>query len=195
MDQPIVVFDRRDPHGPVYDMVGIRAYDPSVLPALAHPPTDENDASLAACKPPKPATMAPGELLLTDKVPSPGDSERHPYCLEILRVVTTPTGIAIATRDPDVPKPRHDLAGWSALAAQVSALAARADARARAHVTSARAPLRDTADAKAALHGYLVQGDTVVVLDGTDKQFVKVLYVGARGKGIERWIARTDIAQ
>ena len=193
MDQPIFVFDRRFPHGPVYEMTGIRAFEPESLPQIANTHRDENDAMLLACQPPKPPTMATGELLLTQKVPS--DDDRHPYCYRILRVATTPGGIVIRADDGHPPKADKDIADWAALAARMAALAARADAQSRAHVTRARAPLRDTPDAKALPHGFLVAGDAVIVLDQmSDKNLVKVLYVTAKGQAIERWIARSDIA-
>jgi hypothetical protein len=192
MDQPIFVFDRRFPHGPVYAMTGIRAFAPESLPQLANPHPDQNDAMLPACQPPKPRTMATGELLLTEKVAS-GD-DRHPYCYRILRVATTPSAVVIRADDGHPPKADKDIPDWTALAAKMAALAARADAQSRAHVTRARAPLRDTPNAKAPPHGYLAAGDAVIVLDQmTDKNLVKVLYI-AKGKSIERWIARSDIA-
>jgi hypothetical protein len=192
-DQPIFVFDRRFPHGPVYDMTGIRAFVPESLPQIANTHHDENDAMLLACQPPKPPMMATGELLLTEKVPS--NDDRHPYCYRILRVASTSSGIVIRADDGHPPKAVKDGADWNALAARMAALAAKADAQSRAHVTRARAPLRDTPDAKAAPHGFLVAGDAVIVLDQmSDKNLVKVLYITARGQAIERWIARSDIA-
>jgi hypothetical protein len=193
MDQPVFVFDRRFANGPVYDLAGVRAFAPESLPQIANPHRDENDAMLPACQPPKPAAMAPGELLLTQKVPS--DDGRHPYCYRILRVATRATGIAIRADDGHPPQPGTNAADWAALAAKMSALAAQSDAQARARVTRARAPLRDTPVLKAAPHGWLVAGDTVTVLDRTPVSgMVKVLHVGAKGLAIERWISKDDIA-
>jgi hypothetical protein len=193
MDQPIYVFDRRNPNAPAWELTGIRVFTSETLPQLAHVPGDGNDALLPACRKPSPLTMAYGEMLLTQKVPS--DNERHPYCYRVMRVATTPGGIAIRADDRDVPKPGKAPAEWSELSGRMATLAARADAQARAHVTRARAPLRDTPDAKAAPHGFLVAGDAVIVLDQlSDKSLAKVLYVTAKGQAIERWIARGDIA-
>ena len=193
MDQPIYVFDRRDPTRPAYDLAGIRAFAPDALPQLAHPPGNGNDALLAACRPPKPLTMASGELLLTEKVPS-GD-ERHPYCYRVLRVASGPTGVAIRADDGTPTRVGRPSADWRDLAAKMSVLAAQADAQARAHVTHARAPLRDAPDTKAAPHGFLVRGDVVIVLErNASAGLAKVLYVNAKGVAIERWIARDDIA-
>jgi len=195
MDQPIFVFDRRFPHGPVYEMTGIRAFEPESLPQIANPHREENDAMLFTCQPTRPATMAPGELLLTEKVPSPGDSERNPYCYRILRVATTPTGIAIRADDGHPPKPDKEAPDWTALAAKMAAIAAKADAQSRAHVTRARAPLRDLPDAKTPAHGFLLAGDNVIVIDrASGSGLVKVLYVNAKGVAIERWIGKDDIA-
>ena len=193
MEQPIFVFDRRAPRGPAYEMTGIRAFVPESLPQIANPHRDENDAMLLACQPPKPPAMAPGELLLTEKVPS--NDDRHPYCYRILRVATPPAGLSIRADDGRAPKAVKDSADWAALAAKMSALVARADAASHARVTRARAPLRDVPDAKAAPHGFLVAGDSVVVLDRNGAGgLVKVLYVNAKGVAIERWIAGRDIA-
>jgi hypothetical protein len=193
MDQPIFVFDRRFPHGAAYEMTGLRAFVPESLPQIANRQRDENDAMLFACQPPAPPAMAPGELLLTEK--SPSDDDRHPYCYRILRVATTPARITIRADDGHPPKAGQDATDWTALASKMAALAAKADAQARAHVTRARAPLHDTPDRKAAPHGHLVAGDAVTVLDrNASAGQVKVLYVGPNGRAIERWIARDDIA-
>jgi hypothetical protein len=193
MDQPIHVFDRRNPNAPAWELTGIRAFTSETLPQLAHVPGDGNDALLPACRRPAPPTMALGELLLTEKAPS--DNERHPYCYRVLRVASGPAGVAIRADDgkpPQAGKPDPD---WHDLAARMSALAAQADAQARSRVTRPRAPLRDAPDAKAAPHGFLVAGDTVTVVDQPlHGGLVKVLYVSAKGVAIERWIARDDIA-
>jgi hypothetical protein len=193
MDQPIYVFDRRNPNAPAWELTGIRVFTSETLPQLAHVPGDGNDALLPACRKPSPLTMAHGEMLLTQKVPS--DNERHPYCYRVLRVATTPAGLAIRADDRDAPKPGKASPEWSALAARMMALVARADAQARARVARAWAPLRDTPDPKAAAHGFLVAGDAVVVIDRyAPKKMVKVLYVNAKGVAIERWISQDDIA-
>jgi hypothetical protein len=145
MDQPIFVFDRRFPHGPVYDMTGIRAFVPESLPQIANAHRDENDAMLLACQPPKPSVMAPGELLLTEKVSSPWDGERNPYCYRILRVATTATGITVRADDGHPPKADKDDADWSALAAKMAALAAKADAQSRLCATRRTRRRRRTA--------------------------------------------------
>ena len=196
MEQPIYVFDRRDPTRPVYDLTGVRAFAPDSLPQLAHVPGAGSDALLPACRRPAPATMAPGELLLTEKVPS--DNERHPYCYRVLRVATGPTGIAIRADDGRPPQADRPGAEWHDLAAKMSALVAQADAhapaQAHARVTRTRAPLRDAPDAKAAAHGFLIKGDAVVVLErDATAGFAKVLYVNAKGASIVRWIAAADI--
>ena len=193
LDQPIHVFDRRDPRAPVYDLTGIRAFTSETLPQLAHVPGDGNDALLPACRRPAPPTMALGELLLTEKVPS--DNERHPYCYRVLRVASGPAGIAIRADDGRPPQPGKPDADWNPLAAKMAALVARAEAQSRARVVRTRAPLRDAPDAKARPRGFLVAGDTVTVLDRpAGGGLVKVLYVTAKGMAIERWIARGDIA-
>ena len=192
-DQPILVFDRRFPHAPVWEMTGIRAVAPEALPQIANAQRGDSDALLPACQPPRPPTMAPGELLLAERRPS--DDPRHPWCYRILRVATTATGIAIRADDGQSPKPQPDAPDWAPLATKMAALADRADAPARAHVTRSRASLRDAPDPKSPVHGFLVAGDAVVVLDpAPGKPLVKVLYVSARGPAIERWIARADIA-
>lgn len=193
MDQPIHVFDRRNPNALAWDLTGIRAFTSETLPQLAHVPGDGNDALLPACRRPAPPTMALGELLLTEKVPS--DNERHPYCYRVLRVASGPSGIAIRADDGKPPKADKPDADWHDLAARMSALVAQADAQARARVTRTRAPLRDAPDAKASPHGFLVAGDTVTVVERpAGGALVKVLYVSAKGVAIERWIARADIA-
>ncbi len=193
MDQPIHVFDRRDPDALAWDLTGIRAFTSETLPQLAHVPGEGNDALLPACRRPTPPTMALGELLLTEKVPS--DNERHPYCYRVLRVASGPAGIAIRADDGKPPQAGKPDADWHDLAAKMSALVAQADAQARAHVTRARAPLRDAPDAKAAPHGFLVAGDAVTVTDRPAAGgLVKVLYVSAKGVAIERWISKGDIA-
>ena len=71
----------------------------------------------------------------------------------------------------------------------------KADAASHARVTRARAPLRDAPDPKSSPHGFLVAGDSVIVLDrNAAGGLVKVLYVNAKGVAIERWIAGRDIA-
>ena len=192
-DQPILVFDRRHPNAPAYDLTGVRAFTSEALPQLAHVPGEGNDALLPACRRPAPPTMAPGELLLTEKVAS--DNERHPYCYRVLRVATTATGIAIRADDGKPPQAGKPDADWHDLAAKMSALVAQVDAQARSRVTRTRAPLRDAPDPKAAPHGFLVAGDTVTVLDRPPGgSLVKVLYVNAKGVAIERWIGQDDIA-
>lgn len=193
MDQPIHVFDRRNPHAPAYDLTGIRAFTSETLPQLAHVPGDGNDALLPACRRPAPPTMALGELLLTEKAPS--DNERHPYCYRVLRVASGPAGIAIRADDGKPPQAGTPDADWHDLAARMSALAAQADTQSRSRVTRKRAPLRDAPDAKSAPHGFLVAGDAVTVVERpADAGLVKVLYMNAKGVAIERWIARDDIA-
>lgn len=191
MEQPIYVFDRRNPNGPAYDLAGIRAFSPEALPQLAHVPGEGNDALLPACRKPAPPSMAPGELLLTEKVPS--DNERHPYCYRVLRVATTPAGVAIRADDGHAPKAGPANPDWRELASRMAALAAQAEAQARARVTRTRAPLRDRADPKAPQHGFLVAGDVVTVLE-RDGALVKVRYVSAKGVAIERWIGKDDLA-
>jgi hypothetical protein len=144
-----------------------------------------------ACRAPEQPTMAPGELLLTEKVPS-GDA-RTPSCLRILRVASGVKGLALGADDGHAPAPAREPADWSALAARMSALAAQVDAPLRAHVTRARAPLREAPDPKSAPHGWLVKGDAVVVLERRAGQ-ARVLHAGRDGKAIERWIAQGDIA-
>ena len=193
MDQPIHVFDRRNPHAPAYDLTGIRAFTSETLPQLAHVPGEGNDALLPACRRPAPPTMAFGELLLTEKVPS--DNERHPYCYRVLRVGSRPGGIAIRADDGRPPQAGKADADWHDLAAKMSALAAQADAQSRARVTRTRAPLRDAPDATSAPHGFLVKGDAVTVLERDARAgLVKVFHVGRDGHAIERWIAAGDLA-
>lgn len=190
MDQPIHVFDRRNPNALAFDLTGVRAFMSETLPQLAHVPGEGNDALLPACRRPAPPTMALGELLLTEKVPS--DNERHPYCYRVLRVASGPAGIAIRADDGSPPRAGKPDADWNALAAKMAALVARADAQSRARVTRSHAPLRD---ARGATHGFLVKSDAVVVLErSAPAGLVKVLYVGRDGRAIERWIAGDDLA-
>lgn len=184
-DQPIYVFDRRAPRGPTWELAGVRAFAPDSLPQLANRQRHESDAMPRACQPPDPPAMAPGELLLTEKTAT--------GCLRILRVASGVRGLAISADDGRAPVSARDAADWSALATRMSALAAPVDAQARAHVTRARAPLRDAPDAKASSHGWLVKGDAVVVLERRPG-VARVLYAGRDGKVIERWIAQGDIA-
>jgi hypothetical protein len=193
MDQPIHVFDRRNPHALAYDLTGIRAFTSETLPQLAHVPGDGNDALLPACRRPTPPTMALGELLLTEKAPS--ENERHPYCYRVLRVASGPAGIAIRADDGKAPQAAPPDADWHDLAAKMGALAAQADAQSRSRVTRKRAPLHDAPDSKSSPHGFLVAGDTVTVTERPPRGgLVKVLYVGAKGVAIERWISKDDIA-
>ena len=191
-DQPIHVFDRHDANAPAWDLAGIRAFTSETLPQLAHVPGAADDALLPACRRPVPPTMALGELLLTEKVPS--DNERHPYCYRVLRVGPGPSGLAIRADDNKPPKADKPDADWHDLAARMSALVAQADAQSRARVTRPRAPLRDAPDAKTPPRGFLVAGDTLTVVERpAGGALVKVLYVNAKGVAIERWIARSDI--
>ena len=191
-NQPIYVFDRRDPTRPAYDLTGVRAFAPDALPQLAHVPGAGSDVLLPACRRPVPATMAPGELLLTEKVPS--DNERHPYCYRVLRVASSQAGITIRADDGKPVKADAPSAEWHDLAARMSALVAQAEAGSRAHVTRQRAPLRDTPDPKAPPHGFLVKGDAVLVLErNAPAGLVKVLWVNPKGVAIERWVRREDI--
>jgi hypothetical protein len=192
-DQPIYVFDRRDLSGPAYDLTGIRAFPPEALPQLAHVPGEGTDALLPACRRPSPPTMAPGELLLTEKAPS--DNERHPDCYRVLRVATSRAGIAIRADDGKPPKAGAANPEWRELANRMAALAAQADAQARTRVTRRRAALRDRPDPKTAPHGFLIAGDPVVVLERNGPGgFARVLYTPAKGPAIERWIAAGDLA-
>ena len=193
MDQPLLVFDRRAPHRPAYTLTGIRAFAPEALPQIAGAQREDGGAMLPACQPPQPPSMAPGELLLTQKAPSPWHTDRTPACWRILRVATTPAGIEIRADDGDSPRPVKDAPDWSALAAKMSALAAQADAQVRAHVTRTRAPLRDAPDPRSAARGWLAKGDAVVVLERA-AGLVKVLHTGRDGKPIEHWVAPGDIA-
>ena len=189
MDQPLVVFERRNLEAPAWELTGIRAFLPETLPQLAHVPGDGNDALLPACRRPNPPTMATGELLLTEKVPS--DNERHPYCYRVLRVASTAAGIAIRADDGKAPTAARMDPEWHALAAKMMAIVMAADARTTLHVTRARAPLRDTSDPKAAPHGFLVAGDRVHVIDrDTPSGMVRVVYENAKGISITRWIDR-----
>jgi len=129
--------------------------------------------------------------LLTEKVLS-GDA-RSPTCLRVLRVASGTKGLAISADDGRAPAPAREPADWSALAARMSALAAQVDAPARAHVTRARAPLRDTPEPKSAPRGWLVKGDAVVVLE-RKAGLAKVLHAGRDGKAVEHWVAQGDIA-
>ena len=190
-EQPTYVFDRRDPSRPAFELAGVRAFSPEALPQLAHVPGEGNDAMLPACRKPTPALMAPGELLLTQKVAS--DNERHPYCYRVLRVATSASGVAVRADDGKPPPPGAANGEWHELAMRMMALVAQADVPAHARVTHARAPLRDRADAKAPAHGFLVAGDMVTVLERAGA-FVKVRYQPAKGAAIERWIARDDLA-
>ncbi len=192
-DQPIYVFDRRNPSGPAYDLTGIRALSSETLPQLAHVSGEGNDALLPACRRPTPPTLASGELLLTEKVPS--DNERHPYCYRVLRVSSTPAGITLRADDGKPPKPGAASPDWRDLVGRMAALVAQADAPAHARVTRSRAPLRDKPEPKSAPHGFLIAGDTVIVLDRSGPGgLVKVLYTPAKGPAIERWINQADIA-
>lgn len=192
-DQPLLVFDRRTPHRPAYTLTGMRAFAPEALPQIAGAQREDDGAMLPACRPPKPPRMAPGELLLTQKASPPEHADRTPACWRILRVVTTPAGIEVRADDGDSPRPVAEAPDWGALAARMSALAAQADAQVRAHVTRARAPLRDAPDPKSAPRGWLARGDAVVVLERAAGG-MKVLHVGRDGKATVRWVAPGDIA-
>ena len=186
-DQPLFVFDRRAPHGPAWELAGVRAFAPDSLPQIANRQRHESDAMPRACQPPDPPTMAPGDLLLTEKAAS--------GCLRILRVSSGARVVALGADDGRTPAPTRDGSDWAALAARMSALAAQVDALAHAHVTRARAPLRDTPDPKAPARGWLAKGDAVVVLERRPAGgLVKVIHAGRDGKAIERWIAPGDIA-
>jgi len=108
-------------------------------------------------------------------------------------VATTTAGIVIHADDGESPRPAQDASDWSALAATMSTLAEQADASVRAHVTRARAPLRDAPDPRSTPHGWLARGDAVIVLERA-AGLVKVLHTGRDGKANERWIAPGDIA-
>ena len=191
-DRPLYVFDRRAPQGPAYALAGMRAFAPEALPQIAGVRREDGGALLPACQPPKPPRMAPGELLLTQKPPASGGTTA---CWRILRVAATPTGIEIRADDDDSPRPVKYAPDWSALAARMSALAAPVDAQARAHVTRARAPLRDAPDPTSAPHGWLVKGDAIVVLERRPAGgLVRVLHVGRDGRAAAHWIAERDIA-
>ncbi len=190
-DHPVYVFDRRNPAGPAYDLSGVRAFPPESLPQLAHVSGEGSDALLPACRKPVPALMAPGELLLTAKVPS--DNERHPYCYRVLRVATGAPGVTIRADDGHPPQAGAADPDWRELAGRMAALVAQADVQARSRVTRARAPLRDRPDPRAAPHGFLVAGDVVTVLE-RGAGFVKVRYQPAKGAAIERWVGKDDIA-
>jgi len=190
-DQPLFVFDRRAPRGPAWELAGVRAFAPDSLPQLANRRRHESDAMPFACRAPDPPTMAPGELLLTEKVAS-GDA-RTPTCLRILRVASGAKGLSLSADDGRAPAPAREPADWSALAARMAALAAQVDAPSRAHVTRARAPLRDAPEPKSAPRGWLAKGDAVVVLE-RKAGLAKVLHAGRDGKAVEHWVAQGDIA-
>jgi hypothetical protein len=193
-DQPILVFQKRATNAPAYELTGVRAFMPESLPQLAHVPRDGDDALLPACRRPVPPTMAPGELLLTEKVAS--DNERHPYCYRVLRVASLADGsIEIRADDGQVPVPARMGPEWQPLAWKMMGLVMAADASVPARVTRARAPLHDKPDARAAPHGWLAAGDRVeVVARHTPGGMVLVGHRDARGRSITRWIAQGDIA-
>ena len=190
-DQPLFVFDRRQPRGPAWELAGVRAFAPDSLPQLANRQRHESDAMPFACRPPDPPTMAPGELLLTEKLPAA--DARAPSCLRILRVTSGAKGLAISADDGRVPPPARETSDWSALAARMSTLAAQVDAAVRAHVTRARAPLRDAPEPRSAPRGWLARGDAVVVLE-RKSGLARVLHMGRDGKATAHWIAQGDIA-
>jgi hypothetical protein len=191
-DRPLYVFDRRAPHGAAYALAGPRAFAPEALPQIAGARREDGGALLPACQPPQPPRMAPGELLLTQKLPPSG---RTAACSRILRVATTPAGIEIHADDGDSPRFVKDAPDWRALAARMSGLAAPVDAQARAHVRRARVPLRDAPDPRSPPHGWLAKGDAVVVLERRPADgLARVLHVGRDGRAVAHWIAERDIA-
>jgi hypothetical protein len=198
MDKPSFAYDRDAPAAPAFPLTGMRFFMSDVLGGGA---VSDKFASRGFCQPPKPPRMTAGEILIGEKVPS--EDEKNPYCYRALRVGTTSAGVAIRADDGDSPKPEAKHADWDKLAAKMTALirasngtpqaAATAPASAGAilvHVVHAKAPLRDSPDAGAAVHGYLVQGDEVTLLDRSKAAdgWFKVRYAGKSGKAIERWI-------
>jgi len=201
MDKPSFAFNRDLPAAPAFPLTGMRFFESDVLGGGA---VSDKFAARGFCQPPKPPRVAAGELLIGEKVPS--DDEKNPYCYRVLRIATTPAGVVIRADDKDSPKPAATHAEWDALAAKMTALIRAGGGTAAAvpgapaaagtaRVTAAKAPLRDSADAGAAAHGYLVQGDEVTLLDRSRAAdgWLKVRYVGKSGKAIERWIRADDL--
>jgi hypothetical protein len=203
MDKPSFVYNRDVPTAPAFPLTGMRFFTADTLSAAS---IGDKFASRGFCKPPRPPRMAPGEILIGEKVPS--DDEKNPYCYRVLRISSTPGGVAIKADDNDSPKPEANHADWDKLAAKMSALI-RAGASAApaagvqpvpagaavAHVVHARAPLHDGPDAGLAEHGWLVRGDQVTLLDRSRAAdgWIKVRYVGKSGKAIDRWIRADDL--
>ena len=203
MDRPSFAYDRDHPAAPAFALTGMRFF---MGDALAAGSVGDQFAARGFCNPPKPPRMAPGEILIGEKVPA--DDEKNPYCYRVLRIGTTPGGVAIKADDNDAPKAEARHADWDKLAAKMTALiratgnvapAAASHAAptgaAVAHIVHAKAPLRDGPDAGLAERGYLVQGDAVTLLDRSKAAdgWIKVRYVGKSGKAIERWARADDL--
>jgi hypothetical protein len=202
MDRPSFAYNRDAPAAPAFPLVGMRFFMGDTLSGGV----SDKFASRGFCKPPKPPRMAPGEILIGEKVPS--DDEKNPYCYRVLRISSSVSSIAIRADDNESPKAEAKHADWDKLAAKMTALI-RASASAvpaaggqamlagvaGAHVVHAKAALRDSPDAGVAAHGYLVQGDQVTLLDRSKAAdgWLKVRYVGKSGKAIDRWMRADDL--
>ena len=210
MDKPSFIYNRDAPTAPAYAVTGMRWFAASVL---AGGGVSDQFASRDFCKGTKRTPMAVGEILVGEKIPSPDDD--NAYCYQLSRISSTASAVSLNADDNKGPKPEAKHADWDKLAAHMTSLirahggaapAAAAATPAMAtppvtgdtpavHVIRAKAPLRDSADAGAAAHGYLVQGDEVMLLDRSKAAdgWLKVRYVGKSGKAIERWIRADDV--
>ncbi|MFL6682133.1 MAG: SH3 domain-containing protein [Burkholderiaceae bacterium] len=203
MDRPSFAYNRDAPAAPAFPLTGMRFFMGDTLEAGS---VGDKFAARGFCKPPNPPRMVPGEILIGEKVPS--DDEKNPYCYRVLRIGTTPGGVAIKADDNDAPKAEARHADWDKLAAKMTALiratgnvapAAASHvppaAAAVARIVHAKAPLREAPDAGLAEHGWLVQGDEVTLLDRSRAAdgWIKVRYVGKSGKAIDRWVRADDL--
>ena len=206
MDKPSFVYDRDKPAAPAYPLTGMRYFVSAYLGELASGKVGDKFSSHALCKPPTPPRMAPGDILIGEKVPT--QDNNNPYCYRVLRVASTRSGVVMRADDGDSPHVEAKHADWDGLAAKMTSLIASAGSPVPAdvpdtassggpllHVVHAKAPLRDSPDSGVAQHGYLVQGDAVSVLDRTKAAngWLKVHYVGKSGKAIDRWVRADDL--
>ena len=208
MDKPSFIYNRDTPTAPAYAVTGMRWFDASVL---AGGGVSDQFASRDFCRGTRRTPMSAGEILVGEKIPSPDDD--NAYCYRLLRIGSTAGAVTLQADDNKGPKPEADHAKWDKLAAHMTALIRAHGGTASAtttpvvaaqpvpagapmvHVVHAKAPLRDSPDAGAAAHGYLVHGDEVTLLDRSKAGdgWLKVRYVAKSGKAIDRWVRADDL--
>ena len=186
------LFDRHARGSGTFELAGTRFIKPDFLAEAVVEGVPDRFGALPLCAKLAPSAAVTGEILLVSKtLKSNADGA---YCYRLLRAGTASGRLTIQADSGEAPAiSKTANMKWAALASRILPHIkgnAPASAGRMARVVQVKAPLFETPDADASSRAYLVEGDSVQLLDQSKSAsgWLRVRFITKAGQKIDRWI-------